>query len=50
MMETQNILEELYDLFQEKMPYNRDDREILRAKKKLETLVNDTEKESAILV
>lgn len=48
-METQNILEELYDLFQEKMPYNRDDREILRAKKKLETLMNDTDKENAVL-
>lgn len=48
-METQNVLEELYNLFQEKMPYNRDDREILRAKKKLEMLVNDTEKESALL-
>ena len=48
-METKNILEELYDLFQEKMPYNRGDREILKAKKKLETLVNDTEKENALL-
>ena len=30
-MGTKDILEELYDLFQEKMPYNMDDMEILKA-------------------
>lgn len=48
-MEAKNILDELYDLFQEKMPYNLDDAEILKAKKKLETLISDTDKENAIL-
>lgn len=48
-MEAKNILDELYDLFQEKMPYNLDDAEILKAKKKLETLMSDTDKENAVL-
>lgn len=48
-METQNILEELYNLFQEKMPYNMDDMEILRAKKKLEALMGDVDREKDIL-
>lgn len=48
-MEAKNILDELYDLFQEKMPYNLDDMEILKAKKKLETLMSDTNKENAVL-
>lgn len=48
-MKTQNILEELYDSFQEKMPYNMDDMEILRAKKKLEALMGDADREKDIL-
>ena len=48
-MGTKDILEELYDLFQEKMPYNMDDMEILKAKKKLEALMDDTDKENAVL-
>lgn len=48
-MEAKNILDELYDLFQEKMPYNLDDAEILKSKKKLETLMSDTAKENAVL-
>ena len=48
-METKDILEELYDLFQEKMPYYMDDMEILRAKKKLEAMMGDADKEKAIL-
>lgn len=48
-METKDILEELYDLFQEKMLCHIDDMEILKAKKKLETLMSDTDKENAVL-
>ncbi len=48
-MGTKDILEELYDLFQEKMPYNMDDMEILRAKKKLEALMGDVDRENDIL-
>ncbi len=50
-METKNILEELYDLFQEKTPCWMDDMEILKAKKELETetFMDDTDKENAVL-
>lgn len=48
-MEMKNILDELYDLFQEKMPYAADDIEILRAKKKISSLMNDPDKENDIL-
>lgn len=48
-METKDILEELYDLFQEKMPYHTDDIEIRKAQKRLKSLVEDETKKEAIL-
>lgn len=48
-MGTKDILEELYDLFQKKMPYHMDDMEILRVKKKLEAIMEDADKEKTIL-
>lgn len=48
-METKDILEEIYDLFQEKMTHSMNDREILRAKKELAALMGDTDKENAVL-
>ena len=46
-METKDILEELYDLFQEKMPYHMDDMEICKAQKRLKSLVEDETKKEA---
>lgn len=48
-MGTKNILEEIYNLFQEKMPYSVDDKEICRAKKKLDALIGDMDNENVIL-
>lgn len=48
-METKDILEELYDLFQEKMPYHIDDMGIRKAQKRLKSLVEDETKKEAIL-
>lgn len=48
-MEAKDILEELYDLFQEKMPCSAGDMEISRAKKRLDVLMGDADNENAIL-
>ncbi len=48
-MKTKDILDGLYDLFQEKIPCHTDDMAILQAKKKLDTLMDDSEAENAIL-
>ncbi len=48
-MKTKNILDEMYNLFQEKMPCSADDTEIRKAKKKLDALVGNTDNEGAIL-
>lgn len=48
-METKDILTEIYGLFQEKMPCNSDDMEISRAKKRMDTLLEDPDNENAIL-
>ncbi len=48
-MEVKNILEEMYNLFQEKMPCSIDDTEIRKAKKKLDALIGNTDNEGAIL-
>lgn len=48
-MKTKDILEELYDLFQEKRQYGMDDIEILKAKNKIAGLLDNTDNEDAIL-
>ncbi len=48
-MKAKNILDDLYDLFQEKMTCNADDTEIFQAKKKLDAMLNDKDSENAVL-
>lgn len=48
-METRDILEELYERFQEEMPCGKDDVEILRVRKRLGPLIEDPDNENAIL-
>ncbi len=48
-MKTKNILDDLYNLFQEKMTCNADDMEIFQAKKKLDAMLNDKDSENAVL-
>lgn len=48
-MQTKNVLDSLYDLFQEKIDYRLDDQEIKRAKEGLKKMVTDPQAEYAIL-
>jgi len=48
-MKSKNILDDLYDLFQEKMACNADDTEIFQAKKKLDAMLNDKDIENTVL-
>lgn len=48
-MREENMLDKMYNAFQENMSYRLDEIEIQKSRKKLKELVNDPEKESVIL-
>lgn len=48
-MTTKNILDSLYDMFQEKIDYRIDEVEIQRTKRNLMDLISDPQKEYAVL-
>lgn len=48
-MQTQNVLDSLYDMLQEKFDYRLDDHEIKKTRKKLMKMTDNPEAENAIL-
>lgn len=48
-MKTTDILDEIYNLFAEKMQFSTDDAELIKAKHKIESLLENSDYESSVL-